>query len=76
MSLFDNLPRTPRRVIMHIIDAGGGCGSEPGIQYVRFKCDTCSAETDWEEMPSISAARRGIPCHNCNTNPTNEQEIK
>lgn len=58
--LFENLPRTPRRIMMHVIDASMGCNSEPGIQYVRFKCDACNAESDWEEMPNISAARRGV----------------
>lgn len=42
--LFEDLPRTPRRIMMHVIDAGGG----------------------WEVAASISEARRGIPCHNCN----------
>lgn len=52
---------------MHVIDAGGHAGDmEPGEQFVRFQCRKCEAETDWESVPSITAARRGIPCHNCN----------
>ena len=67
MLLFDSLPRSKRVVRMHVVDAGVGCGDfEPGEQHVRFKCDKCGAESDWETMPSISAARRGKPCHNCN----------
>lgn len=70
MSLFENLPRTPRLIRMHVIDAGSGCGSEPGEQHVRYKCDKCNAETDWETAASISEARRGIPCTNCNKEQT------
>ncbi len=65
--LFDKLPRSPRIIRMHVIDAGIGCGdAEPGEQYVRYKCETCNAESDWEYAASISEARRGKPCHNCN----------
>ena len=61
------IPRSKRIVRMHVIDAGYGCGSaEPGEQHVRYKCGTCGAESDWETAASISEARRGKPCHNCN----------
>lgn len=68
--LFPHLPRSRRRYIrMRVIDASGMFDEAPypGVQHVRFKCWKCGAETDWEEMPNVTAARRGIPCHNCNT---------
>lgn len=68
--LFDaaDIPRTrPRLVRMHVIDAGIGCGdAEPGEQFVRYACAKCGAETDWESARSISEAKKGVPCHNCN----------
>lgn len=66
MSLFGNLPRTPRKIRMHVMDAGGGCCLEPGQVDVRYKCDKCGVETGWENAASITEARRGIPCPNCN----------
>lgn len=63
----EQLPRSPRIVRMRVIEETMGCGMpEPGEQYVRFQCHKCEAVTDWEYVPSITAARRGIPCHNCN----------
>lgn len=61
------IPRTKRIVRMHVIDAGGCCGSiEPGEQNVRYRCRKCGAESDWETAASVSEAKRGKPCHNCN----------
>lgn len=31
-NLFDELPRSPRKVLMHVIDAGNGWGFQPGGQ--------------------------------------------
>lgn len=68
--LFDKseLPRTPRRVMMHVCDAGdSGCGGiEPGQQSVKYECTKCGAQSEWEYADSISAAKRGIPCEGCN----------
>lgn len=52
---------TPRRVLMHIIDAGHIEG-EPAA---RFQCRKCGYEGGW--MPAgLTEQRRGIPCPNCN----------
>lgn len=61
--LFDKLPRDrPRRVMMKIIDAGMG---ELGGEHIHYECPKCG-DGDWYIMPSISAARRGLPCEKCN----------
>lgn len=67
--LFEDLPRDRKRIVrMHVIDAGdSGCCHEPGEVFVRFKCDRCGAESDWEYARNLTAARRGKPCHNCNS---------
>lgn len=64
------LPRTSApRVMMHVCDAGDhGCGGvEPGEQWVKYLCDTCGHTSEWHSAPSISAAKRGIPCPVCNS---------
>lgn len=70
-TLFDNTrPRRPRRVLMHVIDAGpwDGCG-EPGrlgSHLVRMQCPRCGHETDWIGVQSVTEGRRGKPCPECN----------
>lgn len=59
-------PRAKRRVLCHVIDAGDTGGCEGHEADVRFKCQKCGHETDWIRMPTASAAKRGIPCPNCN----------
>lgn len=65
----DEIPRTPRKVMMHVIDAGDhGCGgTEPGEQWVKYGCSTCDEESEWQSARSITEARKGIPCPRCNT---------
>jgi hypothetical protein len=61
--LFGEVPRRPRVLRMHIIDAGT---AENGDKIGRYQCGRCGAETDWLEITSISASKRGIPCETCN----------
>lgn len=61
------LPRQPRRVLMHVCDAGVGCGSmEPGEQWVQYECTKCELRSEWQTAENITTARRGIPCPQCN----------
>lgn len=62
--LFDKGPRkrNPRRVLMHVIDAGSGSGENWDL--VRYGC-RCGYESEWTEERR-SVARRGVPCPKCN----------
>ena len=67
--LFD-VPKVsrPRRVLMHVIDAGPDDQFDdgPGVtDNVRFGCKRCGHETDWERRLR-SEAKRGEPCPVCN----------
>ena len=54
-------PSRPRRVLMHLIDAG----TIEGQRAARFCCTRCGTETGW--MPcGLTEQRRGVPCPNCN----------
>lgn len=65
--LFD-LPAAPRakpRKLMHVIDAGPGECDAAKYDMVRFWCQRCGLETDWQEVLRTEA-KRGVPCPNCN----------
>ena len=62
LEMFDK-PRKKREYLMHVCDSNS---DDDGIQDVRFKCYRCGAETDWMEIPTITEAKRGIPCERCN----------
>lgn len=68
--LFDDpKPRKKREWLMHVSDCGTSnyCGHiENGEQIVKMKCWRCESETDWISMPSVTEAKRGIPCEKCN----------
>lgn len=65
-------PRRPRRVMMHVTDAGdSGCGGDDGGSGIaQFTCAACGHETDWLPVRTISEAKRGLPCPNCNPKDT------
>lgn len=56
-------PRAPRLWRMHVIDAGI---REDGAEIAVFKCSRCGHETRWTEFRTITEAKRGLPCPNCN----------
>lgn len=51
-------PRSKRRVMMHVMDAGDG--------RVRMRCDNCGYDGGWRKSRSVKEERRGEPCPNCN----------
>ena len=54
------MPRHPRRVMMHVVDAGPGDWGD----IVRLECRKCGHGTGWsEELPGD---KRGRPCPICN----------
>lgn len=61
------LPRAPRRVMMHVTDAGI---REDGADIACFRCGKCGHEEQWIEYRSVSAAKRGVPCPKCNKSET------
>ena len=71
IDLFGEVPRRPRVLRMHVIDAGTACN---GDRIARYQCARCSAETDWQEIESVTAAKRGIPCEKCNGEGEDEGE--
>lgn len=58
-SLFEKLPRTPRKKLMHVNDAGGD-------GYVNFICGHCGYDDGWSEVQTVTKAKRGKPCPKCN----------
>jgi hypothetical protein len=57
--LFPEAPRRPRRVMMHVVDAGDRC--------IHFRCAACGHDTGWIAWDnSVRRAKRGMPCPICN----------
>lgn len=61
-------PRKKREWLMHVTDcANGNCGPlEDGEQIVSMLCARCGYESEWISMPSVTVAKRGLPCPKCN----------
>jgi len=57
-----DLPRLPKRVMMHVVDAGNFPSEESAV---RLQCRSCGHETGWIPGRSVSADRRGRPCPEC-----------
>ena len=56
-------PRRPRIWRMHVADAGNGCN---GDKIAEFECGRCGHRTGWIKIETVSEAKRGLPCPNCN----------
>jgi hypothetical protein len=58
----DEAPRRPRRVLMHVVDAGNDC--------ILFRCHKCGHSTGWlvwdAAIGGVAKAKRGRPCPVCN----------
>lgn len=65
-ALADSKGKTQRRVLMHVADAGDG---EHGGPVCLMACRACGARTGWLRFDSISQAKRGMPCAQCNGAP-------
>lgn len=62
-------PRASPRVLMHVSDAGQvsfGKREDFGKPLCKMRCSKCGAETDWLIFETVTAAKRGITCPNCN----------
>ncbi len=68
LDLFGEIPRRPKRVLMHVFDAGGNHdGGDPDYEVIaRFECTRCGGKTDWLQIENVTTAKRGIPCEACN----------
>jgi DNA-directed RNA polymerase subunit RPC12/RpoP len=60
--LFDLLPRSPRRKLAHVIDAGPG----EVHNVVLLRCAQCGWESGWTAEYTLTESKRGIPCPRCN----------
>lgn len=57
--LFGEKSRRPKRVMMHVADAG--------VDVIRFECSKCGHDTGWVvDEKTVSENKRGIPCPDCN----------
>ncbi len=61
--LFPDAPRRPRRVLMHVVDAGGCCEEFPMM--VRLKCLKCGHNHGWVRFGTKREAL-SQPCPKCN----------
>lgn len=52
--------------LMHVCDAGGWSHEEGGAM-VRLLCKLCKHETEWLYLDTVTEAKRGKPCPNCNS---------
>ena len=59
--LFGDKPRRRPRVLMHVYDAG--------YEAIKFKCSKCGFSDWYHNDMSVSEAKRGIPCPECNITP-------
>ncbi len=59
-----NPPRQAPRKLMHVFDASGWAHEEGGAM-VRMSCSRCGYESDWLYLPTVTAAKRGLPCPTC-----------
>ena len=56
-------PRQAPRKLMHVCDA---YGDGPDDNHVRFHCARCGHESDWIDGLTVTEAKRGMPCPECN----------
>ena len=68
IDLFPDAPRRPRRVMLHVTDAGEGCTAELP-HAVHLKCSKCGHDAGWLTVRTVTEARRQ-PCPNCNREAT------
>jgi hypothetical protein len=56
-------PRARPRVLMHVCDS---YGDGPDDVHCKMQCPRCKTETRWLTFATVTEAKRGIPCENCN----------
>lgn len=56
-------PRKTPEKLMHVYDAGG---AESGECIAVFLCGRCGYKSDWLNVGTVTAAKRGLPCPKCN----------
>lgn len=59
--LFDKPPRRSRGQLMHVFDAGDADGL-----ICEMKCSKCGYRSGWLHFSTITEAKRGLPCPQCN----------
>lgn len=61
----DPKPRKPRRVMMHVYDAGESLEADRPFGAV-LTCKRCGYKTGWLSFRTFSDTLRGLPCPQCN----------
>jgi hypothetical protein len=59
-------PRKPPSKLMHVCDANGCCEEDGTGAMVRMRCKRCGYESQWLYLGSVTEAKRGKPCPDCN----------
>jgi len=57
-------PRQASRKLMHVCEVADD--EDPTYSSVRFRCARCGYESDWIDDLTVTEAKRGIPCPECN----------
>ena len=69
--LFDELPRSRSKLVrMHVVDAS----CESGL-IVVVECWKCGHSSGWIQVDTVTEAKRGIPCPNCNRRKSDEGAV-
>lgn len=60
---FEMFPKPPRPYIwrMHVIDV-----ANDGPATVKMRCQRCDHVSDWIAFETVTEAKRGAPCPECN----------
>jgi hypothetical protein len=67
--LFEDLkpPRAKPKKLMHVSDSYESCSVEDGdTVQVCMTCIHCGYESDWMTCATITEAKKGKPCPQCN----------
>lgn len=62
IDLFGPRPRRAPRKLMHVVDAF----EHGGKQIVELQCPRCEHRTGWVEFATVTEAKAGAPCPECN----------
>lgn len=63
LELLERPPRKRPQKLMHVCDAGDGGEGKPVVQ---MKCIHCDYQSEWLVFDTVTEAKRGLPCPNCN----------
>lgn len=62
LDLIERPPRKAPQKLMHVCDAG----EAEGKPLVQMECSRCWHRSDWLVFDTVTEAKRGLPCPQCN----------